>query len=135
MIRLEISFCPWNLNIFFKLTTSMSETKFVADNFVMLVTVLAVFVTNILYHSTLASGTNVQKMSPISKFCHQHTNIVTNIKLPPSTGHQHLCSHQTRSYYDRHKVKRSVNNPSHDLWVIRYYSIISVRFNVDFKMT
>ena len=32
------------------------------------------------------------EMSPISKFCHQHPKIVTNIKSPTSTRHQHLCS-------------------------------------------
>ena len=58
----------------------------------MLVTVLAVFVTNILYLSSLAPGTNIQKMSPISKLCHQHPKIVTKIKSPTSTCHQHLCS-------------------------------------------
>ena len=41
----------------------------VGDNFEMLVTVLTVFVTNILYLLTLASGNNIQKFSPISKFC------------------------------------------------------------------
>ena len=71
----------------------MLETKCVGDNFEILVTALAVFVTNILYHSTLASGTNVQKMSPISKFCHQHPKIFTDIKSPISTCHQHQCSY------------------------------------------
>ena len=37
----------------------MLETKCVGDNFEMLVTVLTVFVTNILYFLTLASGTNI----------------------------------------------------------------------------
>ena len=46
----------------------MLETKYVDDNFEMLVTVLADFITNILYLLALASGTNNQKMSPISKF-------------------------------------------------------------------
>ena len=50
--------------------------------FEMLVTVLAVFVTNIVYLLTLASGTDIQKMPPkdatnIKKNCHQHK--VTNI--------------------------------------------------------
>ena len=70
----------------------MLKTKYVGDNFEMLVTVVADFVTNILYLLALASGTNIQKMSPISKFCHQHPKIVTNIKPPTSTCHQHLCS-------------------------------------------
>ena len=57
----------------------MLESKCVGDNFDMLVTVLAVFVTNIAYLSQLPSGTNIQKMSPISKFRYQHQKIVTNI--------------------------------------------------------
>ena len=42
----------------------MLETKCVGDTFEMLVTVLVVFVTNILYLLTSASSTNSQKMSP-----------------------------------------------------------------------
>ena len=49
----------------------MLETKCVGDNFKMLVMVLTISVTNILYLLTLASGTNIQKMSPRSQ-CHQH---------------------------------------------------------------
>ena len=45
-------------------------TKCVGDTFEMLVTVLVVFVTNILYLLTLASDTRNQKMLTISKFCH-----------------------------------------------------------------
>ena len=66
----------------------MLETKCVGDNFEMLVTVSAVFVISLLYLLTLASGTNIQKMSPISKFfhekknCHQHK--VTNIYVAKS---------------------------------------------------
>ena len=41
---------------------------------------------------TLASD-NIQRMSPISKFCHQHPKIVTKIKSPTSACHQHLSSH------------------------------------------
>ena len=37
-------------------------------------------------------GDNLE-MPPISKFCHQHPKIVTNIKSPASTCHEHLCSH------------------------------------------
>ena len=70
----------------------MLETKCVGDNFEMLVTVLAVFVTNIFYLLTLGSGTNIQNVSSISKFHHQHQKIVTNIKSLTSTCHQHLCS-------------------------------------------
>ena len=75
----------------------MLETKCVRDNFEMLVTVFAIFVTNILYLSTLSSGTNIQKMSPISKFYHQHPKIITNIKSPTSTCHQHLCNPTIKS--------------------------------------
>ena len=61
----------------------MLETKCVSDDIEMLVTVLAVFVTNILYMYvlTLAAGTDIQKMSAISIFCHQHPKGVTNIYL------------------------------------------------------
>ena len=58
----------------------------------MLVTVLAISVTNILYLLTLALGTNIQKMSPRSQFCRQHSKIVTNYKSPTSQCHQHDCS-------------------------------------------
>ena len=44
----------------------MLVTKCVGDNFKMLVTVLAISVTNILYLLTVALGTNMQKMSPRS---------------------------------------------------------------------
>ena len=50
----------------------------------MLVTVVALLVTNIHYRFTLASGTNILKMSPTSKFCQQHSKINTNVKSPPS---------------------------------------------------
>ena len=40
----------------------MLKTKCVGDNYEMLMTVLAVFATDILYFSTLASGTNIQKL-------------------------------------------------------------------------
>ena len=48
------------------------EMRNVLDNFEMLVTVLTIFVTNILYPLTLAPCTNIQNLSPISKFRHQH---------------------------------------------------------------
>ena len=51
---------------------SMFETKCVGDNNKILVTILAILVTNIHYLFTLASGTNFQKISPTSKFSHQH---------------------------------------------------------------
>ena len=57
----------------------MLETKYVGENFEMLVKVLDDFVTNILYLLALGSGTNIQKMSPMSKLCHQYSKIVTNI--------------------------------------------------------
>ena len=44
----------------------MLVTKCVGENFKMLVTVLAISVTNILYLLKLALSTNIQKMSPIS---------------------------------------------------------------------
>ena len=59
----------------------MLETNCIGDNFEMLVTVLTVLVTNILNRLKLASGTIIQKMSPISKFCRQHWKIVTNIYI------------------------------------------------------
>ena len=62
----------------------MLEMKCVGDNYNMLVTDLAIFVTNIHYLFTLATGTNIQKMLPTSKFCHQHQKIVTNYKWPTS---------------------------------------------------
>ena len=57
------------------------ETKCVGDNFEMLVMVLAVFVTNILNLSTLASGTNnVQYSKDVTNI-----EIFTNIKSPLET--------------------------------------------------
>ena len=55
----------------------MLETKYVGDNFEILVTVLADFVINILYLLELAnlkkaSDTIIQKMSPTPENCHQH---------------------------------------------------------------
>ena len=41
------------------------------DNFEMLVTVLTIFVTNILYVLALTPGINIQKLSPTS-ICHQY---------------------------------------------------------------
>ena len=60
------------------------ETKYVGDNFEMLVTVLADFVTKILYFLALASVTNIQKMSPTST-CHKHP-LVTNIYVAATTA-------------------------------------------------
>ena len=53
----------------------------VGDNFKMMMTVLANLVTNIYHILTLASGTNIQKMSPRSKFGHQHPK---SLPLPDS---------------------------------------------------
>ena len=50
----------------------------------MLVMVLAILVTINNYHFTLASGSNVQKMSTTSTFYHQNSKIVTNFKSPTS---------------------------------------------------
>ena len=47
----------------------------------MLVTVFAILVININYPLTLASGADIQKLSPRSKFCDQHPKIVANLKL------------------------------------------------------
>ena len=61
----------------------MLETKCFGDNLKMTVTDSAILVTNILYFLTLASGTNIQKMSP-------NINFVANIlKLSPTVSHQH----------------------------------------------
>ena len=59
------------------LVTDVGEKCF-GDNFKMLVTVLTILAINIHYLFTLSSGTNIQKISPISKFSHQ---IVTNFKV------------------------------------------------------
>ena len=48
----------------------------------MLVTVLVQIVD--VYLFTIASGTNIPKMSPTSKFCHQYLKIVTKVKSPTS---------------------------------------------------
>ena len=67
----------------------MLETKYVGDNFEMLVTVLAVFVTNILYILALVQPSTTKR-------CHQYRNSVTKnqkfaeIKWPTLTFHQHL---------------------------------------------
>jgi len=62
----------------------MLEMKSVGDNFKMLVTVLAILVTNILYFLTLASG------CPTSKRWHQDLKFVAKIlKLSPTVSHQH----------------------------------------------
>ena len=67
--RLILHRCLWRL----------LETKSAGGNYKTLVTVLDI--TNIHYLFTLASGTNIQRMLPTSKFCHQHPKIVTNITM------------------------------------------------------
>ena len=63
----------------------------VGEKFEMLATVLAVFVTNIPYLLALTSGTNIHKISSVSKLCHQCPKIVTDIKSSTFTC-QYLCS-------------------------------------------
>ena len=62
----------------------MLEKKCVGDNFKIWMTVLAFLVTNIHYLFTLASVTNIQKMSSTSRFSHQYSQIVTNITISPT---------------------------------------------------
>jgi len=78
------------------------ETKCVGANFKMLVTVWTISVTKILYLLTLALCTNIQKMSPRSSFCRQHSKIVTNCKSPTSQCHQHVCSQSFRKIPEKH---------------------------------
>ena len=61
----------------------MLKTKFADDNFKMLLTVLAILVTNILYHLTLALGINIQKMSP------RLYSVANILKLSATVSHQH----------------------------------------------
>ena len=64
-------------------------------------TVLAVFVTNIRYLLTIAMGTNIQNMSPISKFCHQHPTIVTDIYVATILWCTCVCgAHMSTILYD-----------------------------------
>ena len=75
LFRLIVRFLRWH-----RYWWRMLETKCVGDNFEMFVTVSAILVTII------------QKIWPLSKFCHQHPQIVTNIKSPSSTCHQHFVA-------------------------------------------
>ena len=59
----------------------MLETKCVGDNYKMLLTLLAISVTNIRYLLTLSSGTNIQEMSSTSKFNRQQPQIIINITV------------------------------------------------------
>ena len=77
----------------------MFETKCVrdmmSDIYKMLVTVLAIFVTNIHYSFTVASGNNIQKMSPTSNFSHQFEDVfddIFNRSLATRIDHQHMTS-------------------------------------------
>ena len=63
---------------------------YVGDNFEMLMMVLSIFV---IYLLTLASGTNIQKMSPISKCCQQHRCI-----------HLYLFEVQSVVYWKTHRL-------------------------------
>ena len=79
------------------MVTSMLVTdvlkKCVGDNIKVLVTRLAILVINIHYLFTLASGTNIQKISSRSKFCYQHPRIVINFKSPTSVMlHQNVIN-------------------------------------------
>ena len=76
----------------------MLKTKRVGDEYKMLVTVSANLVTNIPYLFTLATGTNIQKMSSLSKFCHHHPKIVTNINSPKSWCH-HIRIRKDNQFY------------------------------------
>ena len=69
----------------------MLETKCVGDNCEMFLVI------NIHYLFSLASGTNIHKMSPTSKFSHQHQKIVNKLKSPTSGWHQLDC-HRLTSY-------------------------------------
>ena len=69
----------------------MLETKYVCDSFKMLMTVLAVFFTNILYllisfnvgHQHAKNATNIEILSLIPITCHQHK--VTNNHFSPTS--------------------------------------------------
>ena len=63
----------------------MLETKCVGDTFEMLVTVLAISVTNILYLLTLALGTNIQKMS-------SRSSVASILKLSPTVSHHNVTN-------------------------------------------
>ena len=69
----------------------MLETKCVSDNFGMLLTVFAVFVTNILYllHSNISVGHQLPKDVNNIEIL-SHAKIVTKIKSPTSPCHQLL---------------------------------------------
>ena len=84
-----------------EVVTSILETTCVGNNFKILVTVSAILVTNIDYLFRLASGTNIQKMSPTSKFSHQIqvTNITVTVHIIISGDGQTLG----KLHYDRYE--------------------------------
>ena len=63
----------------------------VGDNLTVMVTVLVILVTNINYLFISASGSNIQKMIPTSKFSQQHQKFVTNFKSLSPPCHQDHC--------------------------------------------
>ena len=71
--------------------TSMLVTKCVGDNFKMLVTVLAILVTNIHLFCSLTSGTNIQLLSPTTRDQHHDvTNIVATVKSDMPSYAEHF---------------------------------------------
>ena len=78
----------------------------VGDNFMRLVTVLVIWIIHYLF--TLASSTNIQKMSPRSKFCHQHPKIVNNLKSSISLS---LRCWSSIFLWQRHSSWRHINRP------------------------
>ena len=94
----------------------MLETKCVGDIFSILVTVLVVFVINILSLLSYAPGTNIHKMSPTPGNSHQRR--ITNIHMSPtSTCRHHLCS-QFRSFVTQNQIRQSIyfNFSQHSFW-------------------
>jgi len=75
----------------------MLRTNCVDDNYKMLVTNFShqLSWSNFHYLFTCASGSNIHKMSSMSKFSHQHLKIVTNFKTRISWWHQHNCHCKT----------------------------------------
>ena len=61
----------------------MLVTKCAGENFQLLVTILAILDTKIHYLFTLELVTNIQKVSPSSKYCHQ---LAKNVTI---SSHQH----------------------------------------------
>ena len=108
----------------------------------MLVTVLAVFVTNILYLSTLSLGTNIQKMSPKPKNCHQHIVINTHSSPRSMWPYQSFkCSHVGKSSDWKFRftvilvrpLKKSSKEMVHTVWIILYDTNMAT-YAFDFEM-